>query len=155
MKALFAFLGTVMTFNVVGAPPEKPLIEKVNASGFTLPEYAYSETCRIFQKKAVIIRNFGRGKSPLVTYEERFLQTSGELKEVFVQVAKAKVVETENLLCDGPSTFTKTGTGELLFATGGCGQPTKVRQGPEAAHLRAIVDSICPVTHNGGYSTER
>jgi len=133
---------------------EPALITKTNSTGFTMPEYARSETCEVFQNKVVITTRFGAFDENSVTNQEvRRIQLSASIYNVLKKAAAEPLTSSDNYLCDGPSTSINSrhsGKSTVLFTTGGCGSPRLDRSGASARILIDLVSSYCPVTHDFG-----
>lgn len=125
-----------------------PLVIKESHSGHVAPAYVRMEKCELYLDKVDITRSFGTGDDRVTLTEKRPVSLS---REAMLSVSLAKleaVAETDNRLCDGPSTSIHFYDGQVLFSTGGCGSPRKEREGPYSQRLRAILDTYCPTTHD-------
>ena len=117
------------------------------------PDYAGGERCDVYADRAVITNVMGySGATALTVSETRKINLKGNLPAI-IELAKAeKVSEKPNGLCDGPSTTISANSmadeSLLLFSTGGCGNPSKQRNGVATYKLTSLVDLYCPKTFN-------
>lgn len=153
------YLSALITLSLFGgaafAHQEGALVTKTNHPGHVLPAMGRVETCEVFQDRVVIRRQFGFDEAKgFRAVEVREVKITGEIEKAIEAAAGEKLVEKENMLCDGPSTFVNAGD-TVLFSTGGCGNPRKERNGASSSLLRALVDNYCPVTHNVGVGLDQ
>lgn len=147
--SLFAICFLTLATQALALAPT-PIIRKSNYTGFTAPEFTRFEQCEVYVDKVVITKQFGSTK----IIETRALQTSG-LHELVTAAKAEPVKETPNFLCDGPSTtidaFENQANDQVerveLFSTGGCGSPSRNREGNQAETLRNIMALYCPTTY--------
>lgn len=138
------------------ATPEKPLIVKSNYPGFVHPDWFQSESCALFADRLEITHQYGAGEHAVVTVETRNVSISPEVNDAIAQASEASVTETDNGLCDGPSSSIvanlKKADGSYeevsIFTTGGCGSPRRERDGVKASHLKNIILNFCPNLHD-------
>jgi hypothetical protein len=150
LAAVLSAMATVALADFTG-----PFVVKSNHSGFTPVEWSRTEVCEIHADKVVLTKGFGS----IQTVETRKLDVTGDLAELVRQAAEETATEKDNYLCDGPSTYVVGRTaadeeGVVLFTTGGCGSPSKSRNGAAARILRDLVDSYCPKTYTAGINTD-
>jgi hypothetical protein len=132
-------------------PEEQPLIVKSNGSGFVSADWNRSETCEIYSNRVVITRNFGLDNAIV---ETRAIELVGDIAAVIVKAAAEPLTETDNFLCDGPSSFIfagAPGSEVTLFSTGGCGSPEQVRNGGASQILTDMVLTYCPKLHDSAF----
>lgn len=154
MKFLTAFAISIFSMSVCFADLQ-PFLVKVNSSGYTPPEWSRVETCRIYREGVTIQVVYGRDENRLVATRSVSAIFSQKVDEWLEQASREELTESDNFMCDGPSTSIRaqlppadsTETFEL-FSTGGCGSPRKIRQGPASTALREIADTFCPTTYN-------
>lgn len=121
-----------------------PLLIKVSNTGFVPPEWARSERCEVGESKVILTRTYSFKK---IQYQFPFETEENTIEDMIEKARHEKLVFQDNHLCDGPSTLIKAGDDLLLYSTGGCGSPKKIRQGPYSLALRDIASTFCPTTH--------
>lgn len=145
-KLLGLFLVLAEVTSAVAAV--KPLVTKVSGGGHMMPEYAGTIRCDVYPNKVVITNVNGfSGPTAFTMVEERKISLSSDLKAVIEAAKAAKIVETPNMLCDGPTTSIVAGEDVGLYFTGACGSPKRVRQGLAAQKLVNLVGQFCPLTY--------
>lgn len=136
-----------------------PVVTKVNASGYTMAEYARYERCEVYMDKVVIHRTFGASEDIGFTLTETTpITLSPSVLNIVDKADKEELEETPNNLCDGPGSVISAARvlpndavkRVVIFSTGGCGSPSQVRQGPAARMLSDLVATYCPNTHTMG-----
>ena len=118
------------------------MIVKISASGFGPAEWARSEKCEVFQEQILMTRTYGKRE---VFYQWPF-DAQDTVSQLVAEAAQEKLRLENNYMCDGPSTTVKAGD-LVLYSTGGCGTPKKVRVGPASQALIDIASTFCPTTH--------
>ena len=129
----------------LGLPPvpaEKPLVTKSSGAGFVMPDFARSEVCDVYADRVEITKSFGS----LTVTETKFQLIDGDVQSVIDLAAEEETQETENFLCDGPSTFIVAGGDVVLYSTGGCGSPKQQKNGPATQILIDLASTHCPKT---------
>lgn len=154
MKALLFTSTVLLGFASSSILQAQALVEKTNASGFTMPEFVRSETCSVYPNYVKITNRYGGfSDQSFTTTEIVKVRISEGIENVLRTATEAKLSETDNYLCDAPSTSITANYGGqeyLLFTSGGCGSNRKQREGGAAQMLRDLVDRYCPVTHDFG-----
>ncbi|WP_408098660.1 hypothetical protein ACJVC5_07035 [Peredibacter sp. HCB2-198] len=150
MKILsFVFLGLI---SLSAFADRQPFITKVSSTGFMPVEWSRSDKCEVFDTEVLLTRTYGR-----TSVQYMFPFSSEESLNELIEKAQSERIKLEdNYMCDGPSTVIKArfvveGSEEaaevLLYSTGGCGSPKKVRVGPYSSALVDIASTFCPTTH--------
>lgn len=129
----------------------QPYITKISSTGFAPMEWSRSDKCEVFDNEVILTRTYGRSK---VNYQFPFF-SEDSLNEMIEMAEKEKLILEDNYLCDGPSTVIKVRKVSegveseeiLLYSTGGCGAPKKIRVGPFSNALVDIASTFCPTTH--------
>lgn len=121
-----------------------PLLIKASNTGFTPPQWARSEKCEVGQSEIILTRTYAH---KTIHYQFPYHTEEGTIEEMIEKARHEKIFFQDNNLCDGPSTVIKTGDDLLLYSTGGCGSPKKIRQGPYSLALRDIASTFCPTTY--------
>lgn len=120
-----------------------PLLIKINNTGFVPPQWARSEKCEVFETEVLLTRTYSHKK---VSYQFPY-EGEDDIREMIELARAERIVLQDNHLCDGPATVIKAADDLLIYATGGCGSPKKIRQGPYSSALRDIASTFCPTTH--------
>ena len=126
-------------------------IVKSSSTGFGPIEWARSEKCEVFDTEVILTRSYARST---VNYQIPF-SSDDSLNELIDKARQERLRLDDNYMCDGPATvikarFVMEGSDAeeiLLYSTGGCGSPKKVRQGPNSSALMDIASTFCPTTH--------
>ena len=159
MKAIGAVLVFLMSVSVMAnnktsntQKSNGPLLIKSSGSGFTPAAWARSEVCELYQDKVVITKSYGFGESETTMSQTINIKLTGDIKAVIALSAKEKLQETDNQMCDGPSTLTRALSENLsedlvLFNTGACGSKRKNRTGPYSFRLKDMIDTYCSKTY--------
>ena len=121
-----------------------PLLIKVSNTGFVPPEWARSEKCEVGESQIILTRTYSF-KS--IQYQFPYETEENTIEDMIEKARHERLVIQDNHLCDGPSTVIKAVDDLLLYSTGGCGSPKKIRQGPYSLALRDIASTFCPTTH--------
>lgn len=149
MKIILLLL-SFLSFSAIAQ--EQPILEKISGTGFVPAEWSRQQKCQIFENEVLMTRSYG---FTTVNYQIPF-SSDGSLREMIAKASEEAFTVEPNGLCDGPSTVVKasialeghTEMRELiLYSTGGCGSPRKVRRGPYTAALMDIAGTFCPTTH--------
>ncbi len=122
-----------------------PLLIKTSHTGFMPERWARSEKCEVFETEIILTRTYG--KRALHFQFPLQADTPETISEMIELAREEKLVFQDNHLCDGPSTVIKAADDLVIYATGGCGAPKKIRQGPYSFALRDIASTFCPTTH--------
>ncbi|MFW7381282.1 MAG: hypothetical protein ACOH5I_20880 [Oligoflexus sp.] len=153
MRSLIVGIASLFVQQAIFAQT-KPFVTKTNVTGFTLPEYSRLETCEVYLDKVVLTKKYGiYSETGFTTQEERPVTISPSIKQILKAAIEENLEETDNYLCDGPSTTVSSNFADstsTLFATGGCGSPRLERVGGASQMLMELVGSYCPVTHDFG-----
>lgn len=145
----------VFGFSAHAAPT--PLIKKVNASGFTPPEYRQTETCEIYSNRAVVTFEMGSANGSPVKMRRIYpVSFTANIRDM-IQAASQEQVQTDtNSVCDAPTTVVTAATAGVpsffLFRSASCGNQRQERIGGHSFQLRAIVDEFCPKTNDYGHN---
>lgn len=121
-----------------------PLLVKISNTGFVPPQWARSEKCEVGESTIILTRTYAAKK---IQYQFPYETEAGTIEGMIEKARHEKLVFQDNHLCDGPSTVIKAGDDLLLYSTGGCGSPKKMRQGPYSLALQDIASTFCPTTH--------
>lgn len=150
MKYILTLILMLTMGNVLAA--DLPLLVKFSGTGFVPRNWARTEKCEIFANHVVVTKTYGEA---VVSYELPF--SSDEALVDMIQLAsQEQIEEVDNGLCDGPATYIKANifaeehaemTDLVLYATGGCGSPRKMRQGPYTNALIDLTATFCPTIH--------
>jgi hypothetical protein len=154
MKLKLVLLSTLLGVTTQGLATTKPIIEKTNASGFTMPEYVRTETCQVYPTYVKITNRYGGFADQSVeTTQILWVSVSEDVETILAKATEDSLIESGNYICDAPSTtITANYNGDefTLFSSGGCGSKRQERQGGFAQILKDIVNRYCPVTHDFG-----
>lgn len=127
-----------------------PFLVKTNSPGFMPAAWAKSDKCEVFQNQIIQTRFYNKREFIYV----HPMQTEVSLAEMIHEAMDEQIVLEDNYMCDGPSTTVKATVNKdgqdhevILYSTGGCGSPKKVRQGPVSYALMDIASTFCPTTH--------
>lgn len=150
MKILsLVFLGLA---SVSAFANQQPYLTKYSASGFVPIEWSRSDKCEVFESEVLMTRTYARSA---VHYRIPF-SAEDSLNEMIEKAQGERFKLEDNYMCDGPATtikarFVAEGSEEsqeiLLYSTGGCGSPKRVRFGPYSSALVDIASTFCPTTH--------
>ncbi|WPU65721.1 hypothetical protein [Peredibacter starrii] len=150
MKSLSLVFFGLLSFSAFA--DQQPFITKYSASGFVPIEWSRSDKCEVFETEVLLTRTYARSA---VQYRIPF-SAEDSLNEMIAKAQVERLKLEDNYMCDGPSTtikarFVAEGSEEsqeiLLYSTGGCGSPKKVRVGPASSALIDIASTFCPTTH--------
>lgn len=126
---------------------QRPLLVKINEPGYVIEDYYFGETCKLYRDRVEIEYRM-RGHT---LKEVKRLSGASGIGQLVQKAQQEKILETENFLCDGPSTtlngMDKSGQEVLLYSTGGCGAPKKVREGGAAFALAQLMTQYCLKTY--------
>jgi hypothetical protein len=131
--------------------PRFPWLVKFSATGFVSREWARSEKCEVFEAETFLTLTYP-GNS--VTYQFQF-HSAEPVDELIARALLGPVSAEPNNLCDGPVTSVRVALAKegadleeiLLYHTGGCGMPKRIRRGPYSSALLDIASTFCPTTH--------
>lgn len=149
MKSLFLMLMCLVSLSALA--DRQAYITKSSFTGFGPIEWARSERCEVFDTEVILTRNYGK-----TTVNYQFPFSSDDSLNELIELARHERLKLEdNYMCDGPSTvirarFVMEGAEAeeiILYSTGGCGSPKKVRQGPYSSALMDIASTFCPTTN--------
>lgn len=134
---------------------ERPLLGKYNYPGYVMDEHYHATSCELFASGHVI-RTTTKGSARVATYETMKIELSMEtVRSLMLQAVSEEMEETDNYLCDAPSTamiaYVEKNVSpdgiHTLYSTGGCGSPRLRTVGPASKKLFALLAKYCPTTH--------
>lgn len=133
---------------VWGAGSRLPIVVKINAPGYVLPEYSFSETCSLYMDRVEIEYRMADS----TVKEVRNLKGGKSLESLVSRAAADKLRYEDNLLCDAPTTevygHVRNQSQKItLYSTGGCGTQKVIREGGAAFQLMRLMESYCTRTH--------
>ena len=128
------------------------LIKKNTSGGFTIPELARTETCKVYESKknghyvVKIKKTFGE-----LEYKKTKHIYIKNLEQAIAGSSQEILVSTSNPICDAPETTVSAKLdGQYpeftLFFTGGCGSDELSRNGSNSMNLRSLISEFCPTT---------
>lgn len=140
------------------AENERPILGKYNYPGYVMKQHYYATECEVFSRGHVI-KSITKGtpEGDMVTIQETMTLEMGmdEVRALILDAISEKTEETDNYMCDGPSTemiayvskeLSPEGM-QRLYSTGGCGSPRIRKIGPASKRLFGLLAKYCPRTH--------
>lgn len=140
--------------------PHPPLITKVNQTGFVPPTYRQKLTCEVYRYRVVVTKEMsnGAGVPPVIMKRVFPISLSSNIHDMIREASKDELQVGNIHVCDAPTTLVTAATpgvkSFVLFRSGSCAEPRAERFGGASSHLREIVDSFCPETHDLGGQAE-
>ncbi|MEZ4743367.1 MAG: hypothetical protein R3B45_13125 [Bdellovibrionota bacterium] len=153
MKRLIKFIMPLSLISMQAfSQANSPILIKANNTGFVHPDWAQAERCEVYSDKVVITSYFGQGENSFVVTEEKSISVDeGNIANIIIKAANSDLIESENNLCDAPSTaimaYLNTQDGNsvkrvTLFSTGGCGVPVKIETDLLLCNLKLLSAAI-------------
>lgn len=140
------------------AENERPILGKYNHPGYVMREHYYGTACEVF-RGGHVIKSISKGTpaGEIVTTQETMDlgMDMAEVRTLITEALTEKTEETDNYLCDGPSTMmiayvekhiSPEGM-QTLYSTGGCGSPRIRTVGASSKKLFHLLAKFCPTTH--------
>jgi hypothetical protein len=137
---------------------ERPILGKYNHPGFVMREHYQATACEVFAG-GYVVKSISKGtpSGEILTTQEAHKMRIGvdEVRRLMSEAIAEKIEETDNYMCDGPSTsmiaYVEKNVSpegmQTLYATGGCGTPRLRTIGVSSKKLFELLAEFCPTTY--------